>query len=322
MALPTFRHIHCSSRFDRSPESLESDLDGWMDHCSLITLTEVTNDRRAARLQEKGWAYYNARDGIGKDADNCAIAWRKDTWKRQSGTVLRLSSNTFDRVYGMQNLYIWAATVVLIHVNTGHKVLVSVSHPPAHIEGAGGFKTYGDGWQARKRAYLTALTNWSTHVKDMERKRKVDATLIVADWNVNLKTMWFRALLRQHWGPKYTIAWKNMPTSGGSLHGGPTAPDGSPGQGHHDRIIDGTLYRGVKIADGPNLMSRVRSSDHRPYNETFRFLDKGEKPDEDDDAGDTFHGPEWWGFGDYKDDELYWDPKKDFATGEAGGEVL
>jgi hypothetical protein len=318
--LPTFHHIHCSSRFDRSAASLEADLDDWMDQSSLITLTEITNDNRAATMAEKGWAYYNAKKS--RDADNTGICWRTDTWKRKNGLVLRLSSNTFDRLNGRQNLYIWAATVVLVHKSSGHKLLVSVSHPPAHIEGVGGFRTTGEGWAARKNAYLTALTNWHTHVADMERKQHVDATLIVADWNVNLKDQWFRDLLKQRWGKQYIIAWRKMPTAGGSLHGGPTAPAGSPGKGYHDRIIDGTLYRGVKLTDGPNLMSRVVSSDHRPYNETFRFSDVAEKPDTDNDgkaSGDSFSGPEWWGFGDYMDDELY-DLTR--VTGTAGGEVL
>jgi len=319
--LPSFRHIHCSSRFDRSPESLDFDIQVWMESCSLLTLTEVTNNSRAQQMRATGWTYYNSSKG--NDADNCGIAWRNDTWKRKTGTVLRLSSNTFDRVNGRHNLYIWAATVVLVHKDSGHKVLVSVSHPPAHVEGPGGFKTVGEGWAARKRAYLTALTNWHSHVADMERKQHVDATLIIADWNVNLKAQWFRDLLKQKWGKQYIIAWKDMPTSGGALAGGPNAPDDSPGKGHHDRIIDGTLYRGLKIANGPNLMPRVRSSDHRPYNETFRFKTAGERDDSDNNGqgtGDAGHKyPEWWGFGDYMDDEMY---DLNRVTGDVGGEVL
>ncbi len=109
------------------------------------------------------------------------------------------------------------------------------------------------------------------------------------------------------------------------MSGGPNAPKGSPGVSTHDRIIDGTLYRGVKIKDGPNLMPRVRSSDHRPYNETFSFADVGEKPDSDNNGkgtGDTiptYKGTEWWGFGDYMTDEVYALTR---ATGETGGEVL
>jgi hypothetical protein len=319
MALPEFRHIHCSSRYDRSPASLEADLDDWMDNSSLVTLTEITNDRRAAKLQEKGWGYYNARTG--PDSDNCGTCWRLDTWKRTYGAVRRLSSGTFDRVNGMHNLYVYSETVVLRRTDTGHKLLVSVSHLPSHIMGPGGFSKADLGWAARKRATLTALGNWSSHVKDLERKQKTDATLIVADWNLNLKDNWVRALLRDKFGPNYRQAWKVMPTSGGVLHGNQDTPSDGPGMGRGDRIIDGTLYRGVKVTGGPTQMHRVRSSDHRPYSESFQFLGKAEAPDPDTDAtGDVHHGTEWWGFGDYMDDELY--PVEEVATGDAGGEVL
>lgn len=336
--LPTFHHIHCSSRFDRSPASLESDLDTWMGASDLITVTEVTNNARAARLRETGWGYYNA--SIGVDSDNCAVAWDTSTWHRVYGKVVRLSSGTFDRLNGMNNLYIYSCTVVLKHTASGHKLMVSVSHLPSHIEGPGGW-AHIDGWQARKRAVLTALSHWSTHVSSLSLIQRTDAQLIVADWNLNLKATWVRQLLHDTWGSDYALAWQNMPTSGGSLHGGPTAPAGSPGQGHHDRIIDGSLYSGLNVASHPQLMARVSSSDHRPYTEQFTFDSAAGEPAKASAKnkkkkavqvgqnasiyvpgyGNVFHGTAWWGFGDYMDDESYFNPG-DEQTGEAGGEVL
>ena len=317
--LPKFKHIHCSSRYDRSPESLEADLDDWMDHSSLVTLTEITNDRRAATLQEKGWNYYNAR--IGPDSDNCGICWRLDTWKRTFGVVKRLSTNTFDRFNGMHNLYIYSCSVVLKHVTSGHKMLVSVSHLPSHIEGDHGLRSVGVGWEGRKRATRQALNNWATQVKDLERKQHCDGALVIADWNLNLKDQWVWNLIHDQF-TTYRLAWNQMPTAGGAVTGGPSAPQGAPGVSTHDRIIDGTLYRGLKLSDGPNLMARVRSSDHRPYNESFTFLSVGEKEPvdpHDTPSGDVKHPDPWWGFGDTMTDEIY---ALESATGDAGGEVL
>lgn len=339
--LPQFHHIHCSSRFDRSPASLETDLDTWMSESSLVTVTEVTNDARAARLREKGWGYYNAKDDQGRDADNCAIAWENATWHRLTGKITRLSNNTFDRRYGMQNIYIYSCTVVLKNVSSGHKLLVSVTHFPAHIEGPGGWN-HSTGWQARKNAYMNALTNWSKHVKDLSDKMNIDAQLICADWNLNLKADWVQVLLGNHWGNEYSLVWSNFPTDGGSLHGGPAVPNDAPGKGHHDRIIDGSMTNGLSVVNHPSLMARVSSSDHRPYQESFRFdmaagtpakakatakkkhaVQVGQNASVDTPGfGDTFHGEAWWGFGDYMDDEAYFDPSKDYSTGEAGGEVL
>lgn len=319
---PRFNHIHCSSRFDRSPASLDFDLTVWQQQAGLITLTEITQNNRAVTMRAQGWDYYN--HSIGNDSDNCGICWDKSIWKRTFGKILVLESVPFDRLHGRKGVKLYAATVVLKRVDTGHKLLVSVTHMPAHIEGHGGFRTDTEGWAARKQAYLLGLKGWSTHANDLMRKQDVDGALIVADWNLNLKAHWVREMLANHWGPNWHQAWKVFPTDGGALHGGPEVPHDAPGKGHHDRVIDGTLYKGLKVTAGPEQMPRVRSSDHRPYHERFQFANKADHPAPEDGtaSGDTFHQNPWWGFGDYMDDEMYFDPKKDYGEGEAGGEVL
>jgi hypothetical protein len=340
--LPTFKHIHCSSRYDRSAASLDADISVWQQSADLITMTEVSDDNRAAQMRASGWAYY-ATPGGNSGADS-GLCWEIATWNVVSKKSLKMSG-LYDRLNG-RTVAIWSATVVLRHVKSGHKLLVSVSHMPAHVEGTNGFNSDLEGWAARKRAFMTALGIWSTHVKDQVNSQKLDAVLVVADWNVNLKAQWFRQILHDHWGSDYQSAWMHMPTSGGVVPGGAGAPAGSPGQGHHDRIIDGSLYDGLEITAGPNLMSRVQSSDHRPFNESFKFAEKAgtpaktkasdnakgkkKKPREVGQAasvfvngyGNVFHGEEWWGFGDTMDDELYFLPLDEGGWGEAGGEVL
>jgi hypothetical protein len=305
-APPEFDHIHCSSRYDRSASVLEVDLDTWMAECDLLTLTEVSNDQRAVKLREKGWSYFNSK--LNQGQDDVAVAWETEVWKQRTGSTTKLSHTTFTR--GTRPVYSYAADVVLRRADTGHKLLVSVSHMPAHVEGNGDFRTTEDQWQARKKAYLDTLTAWSRLVKDKERKHNTDGTLVVADWNINLKDDWFRQLLKDNWGDKYKQAWTHFPTSGGSLAGGPEAPPGAPGKGYGDRIIDGSLYRDLVVTKEPHLMDRVRSSDHRPYKESFRFMGKAEKPIKDTQdtttgTGNTKPGHIWWGFGDYADDEIY-----------------
>ena len=293
----------------------------WIESCSLLTLTEVTNDRRAVQMRNSGWNYYNASNNQGRDADNCAIAWKTDVWKRDFGVVRRLSTDTFDRFNGMQNLYIYSCSVVLRHVHSGSKLLVSVSHLPSHIEGDHGLNHTSQGWAGRKRATLQALKNWSTQVADLERKKHCDGALVIADWNLNLKDDWVWHLIHDQFDT-YRLAWNNMPTAGGAISGGPSAPKGAPGVSTHDRIIDGTAYKGLKLAGGPTLMDRVRSSDHRPYSESFTFKSASEADPidpHDTPIGDTKKPVAWWGFGDTMVDEIY---ELESATGEAGGEVL
>lgn len=300
---PTFHHIHCSSRYDRSVESLESDLDTWMSKSSLITLTEVASEKRARALREKGWGYYNATAEGGR-ADDAAICWRRDTWLEKQHWLRKLHGpfhSTHQVLSGN-----WSTTVLLRHTESGDTLLVSVSHMPHGVEAQAGFKTTGEYWEDRKKTYQESIKAWSTHIKDLTNKYKPDGALVIADWNVSLKLNWFRDYLADHW-KGYHQAWVRFPTEGGSLTGGPVAPLGAPGKGNHDRIIDGTLYQGLKVTDEPNLMARVRSSDHRPYQESFRFLGKTEDPtpDQTDTTGNVHYGEVWWGFGDYMDDEIY-----------------
>src|SRR4029077_4770724 len=92
-------------------------------------------------------------------------------------------------------------------------------------------------------------------------------------------------------------------------HGGPVAPLGAPGRGTGDRIIDGTLYRGLSVDTAPKLMATAGSSAHRPYKERLKFNARAGSPgattDDDTASGDTSFGEAWWGFGDYMDDEIY-----------------
>lgn len=309
MAQPAFTHIHCSSRFDRSAASLEHDVDDWREQCSIITLTEVANDKRGATLAEKGWGYARAKKDYGRD--ECAVCYRKDTWKQVYFGYKKLNSR--GRVYAGP---VCSCDVILKHATSGHRVLISVTHMPSGVEGSHRWNTRKDHWQARKEAWMSSLENWSTHIKDLDRKHNPDAILIVCDWNLNLKKNWVRDLLHTHWGQGYKQAWVRFPTSGGSLNGGPVAPLGAPGKGTGDRIIDGTLYKGqIQVDTPPNLLATVRSSDHRPYKERFQFLGKADKaPDDEPASGDVSNDDAWWGFGDYMDDEIY---AIEYATEEA-----
>ena len=303
MALPEFTHIHCSSRYDRTSASLEKAVDGWREQSSIITLTEVANDKRGATLREQGWGYARAKKDYGRD--ECAVCYRKDTWALSWQGYKKLNSR--GRVFAGP---VCSGDALLKHKDSGHKLLITVTHMPSGVEGGGGgWRTSNSYWKARREAYLSSLENWSTHIKALKRDKKPDAIMIVADWNFNLKKTWSRNLLKDHFGSGYKQAWVRFPTSGGSLHGGPVAPLGSPGKGTGDRIIDGTLYSGLKVESAPNLMATTASSDHRPYKERFKFASKAGSPgsttDDDTAEGDVSNDDAWWGFGDYMDDEIY-----------------
>jgi hypothetical protein len=288
-----FTHIHCSSRFDRSAASLEADMDDWMAHSSLITVTEVRRDQKAATLREAGWAHYNSP--LGNNADVCAIAWKTSTWHRKDAFVRKLSSVRYVRALANKpGPPTYACNAVLKHVVTDQTLLVSVTHMPAHLEGHWAHPGT-DAWRARKQAYTDAMHGWSNLVLALERRYRPAGVLVVADWNLNLKEQWVRDYMAGHWTKAgLRRAWVHFPTAGGSLGG--------------NRIIDGSYYGGLSVTGGPDLMPRVRSSDHRPYSESFKMvggLKLGSVTAADPATGNLGKGVEWWGFGDYAFDEMF-----------------
>jgi hypothetical protein len=279
-------------------------MDRWMNSCSMITITEVANDRHAATLREKGWGYHNAKKNNG--ADDAGIAWRKDTWYNPWRATRKLTNRTYlDVETGERTTeYVHACSVVLKHVTSGSKILVSVARLPSGLDAAAGFNELEQGWRARKAAYIECNVTWSAWVEQTRIENNVDAIMVVGDWNLDLKADWVREFLTTHWGERFHLTWTHFPTMGSGLGG--------------NRIIDGTLAKHLKIEDdSAKLMDKVASSDHRPYIEHLKF-----KPGDiigEPTTGDTYHGEAWWGFGDYVDDELY--TIEQFA-GSAGGEVL
>jgi hypothetical protein len=274
--------------------SLETAIDNWREISSLITLTEVATANRAQSLREKGWGYWNATAQGGR-ADDAGICWDKSVWREKQHWVRKLYGRFQSTNQVLSGL--WATSALLQHTDSGHLLLVSCSHMPHDVEGKGGFKTVGDGWRARKEAYQSAMKAWSTHIQDLNRRKKPDALIVCGDWNINLKDNWFRSYMLNHWKPlDLKLAWKHFPTEGGSLGG--------------NRIIDGTWYHGMST-DGAELMPRSASSDHRPYKERFT-LGQIEPHDAYDPAsGQIRPGKEWWGFGDYSYDQFFEQVRKD-----------
>src|SRR3954469_24792676 len=133
----SFTHIHCSSRFDRSAEALENDLDNWMARSDLITMTEVGNNGHAARLAEKDWNYFNSKQGGGRD--NCAIAWDTTVWSKVKTHLIQLENVRWYTVGHHVSPHLYAATVLLRNRATDERLLCAVCHLPAHVQGKGAF---------------------------------------------------------------------------------------------------------------------------------------------------------------------------------------
>src|SRR3982751_5404711 len=193
MAHPAFSHIHCSSRFDRSADALEHDLDDWMQRASVITMTEVARSSKEQAMREAGWGYWNAPTSMGVRADDCAVLWDQSEWRQQDHWVRKLHGPWHSVYHVLAGLA--ATTTLLKHTVAGTTMLVSVAHLPSGVEAGGQWRDFGSWWQNRKTAHQNSVTAWATHLRDLSNKKKPDAVLVVADWNLNLKHDWVRNYL-------------------------------------------------------------------------------------------------------------------------------
>lgn len=237
---PRLRHVHSSSRFDRTPVSLLRAAKWYIQMADLVTFTEVANNARVRALRHlPGWGFAQVE---APGQDECALLYLKVKWRLVSVETRRLSEGEIAR--GV----IYALVVVLEHRRTKQLVVVSVAHLPAHVEG--NFRDFNP----QVPVYKECLTELAHMVTDWRANQHYDGILIVADWNLSWRLEWVRDLihgvlpgLRCTWGAD------RLPPKGVGTHG--------------PRPIDYTLtdllvLKAAVTKDDP-------SSDHRPYREVL-----------------------------------------------------
>lgn len=249
-----FTHIHTSSRFDRADVDFRKALASYFDSCDLLTLTEVSAERRERILRgEAQTAGFGTLTGDRNGSDDCGVAWKLSRFTKTWGATVRIGTATAKDVHPFVAVPPSAACVVLQDSRTGLRMLVSVLHTPAGVEFGNGFR---DGavavrlWLARQRA-------WRKVWNDLAREHNVDAILICADWNVDIKRPFFRALFQRiQPGMKPTLRYRALPKRGT----------------HGHRLIDFSFIRGrLRVWRPPVILRHDGSSDHSPFLEVLAF---------------------------------------------------
>lgn len=248
-----FTYEHSSGRFDRSVASVRADLRAWEkdDSISLMSFTEFNLNPRRNALKAAGWSLYNGTEKAG--ADDCVIRWRKDTWTllhRESAVVSRKKSwRTNGRLIPPQHV----TSVLLKHKPTGNTLLVSVAHLPSHVEVRGGLRD-----SHRTEVWRDSTTSWKRHIVSLRSHWHPTASIVTADWNVNLRASWFRAFLGNLF-PGMRPVWSR-----------PYPKRGTDGK----RIIDVPLItQRLGVARCPVLLQH-KSSDHTAFRVVLKWKAK------------------------------------------------
>lgn len=241
-----FNHIHASGRYDRTPKSLAAAVEGYMSKSALITLTEVSAERREQALRnlciEQNWSVVT---GDKSGMDDSAVMWDNDVFKKVAGGTHILSGYTYDAMGGGVCYAAWA----VLALANGKRLLVLAAHQASGVEDGGtlsGAVERVRKWRKDTRA-LKELWN------RLAAKHNVDAISVSCDWNVNIKRLFFRTLFKRKY-PGMTLAPRKPWPARGSLG---------------NRLIDFTFVRGSIRVENVYVMPLNDSSDHKPYVETF-----------------------------------------------------
>lgn len=243
-----YRHVHSSSRFDRSSTSLLRAIARYLSWPGTdISLTEVSGSKRIKVLRR--FPTHRVVNFEGNHArDDCALLISRWRWRNiASGTKL-LSKEAMP---GWNNAWCYAVWSKDVHKSTGLRVVKVVIHFAARVEDSRGYRYKTADDRQNAKAHKEAIRNLNSQIRDWQ-KQGYDV-VVSADWNLDWRRLWVRKMLRREL-PMLNWTW-----------GGPRMPE--RGGTHGTRLIDytGTTMRIEKAS----LMKDDASSDHRPYKEVL-----------------------------------------------------
>lgn len=265
--MTNFKHIHSSSRYDRSVASLANAAKAYAaSGAHIITWTEVERESReqAIRNALPGWRFVS---GDMSYANDCAISFDKDRFGLLFSENFKSTDVPFYDKGGKKKHPQWATNAVLFDRTNNKRLVVVVIHLASGIEGALAAESRAAVGKRKFRFKGTtkAAKNWYASFRGakkranyLKKKFKAQGIVFVADWNIDLKTQWARTLVKTL-APLYLLTWRNVNVRGGT---------------HGNRIIDGTILAGnIGVTKrGAVLFKDDNSSDHRPYVETLTWV--------------------------------------------------
>lgn len=244
-----FTHLHSSSRYDRSPESLQAAALRYSLHADLVTYTEVSSKDRKQAVKDAQPKEFNVVVGEYGPKNDCAIAVRGSKFEILHRENFKASGKTF-QLMGHLTPDLFATTAVIRDRQTLCVFVVTVIHLPASVENDLRLKDRS----TRTATWFDAFTRAKHQANKLKRDFDADGILFVADYNINFKRLWARTLVKTL-APGYNLTWRKTHVRGGT---------------HGQRIIDGTLLRGqIRVVGSAELHRDDPSSDHRPYIETL-----------------------------------------------------
>ena len=248
----TFTHIHSSSLYERSAASLKAAATEYNSVADLVTYTETQAEYRESAIRAANGKEFGFVSGDITYSNDCSIAFRKSKFKLIYKENYKSTNLAYINKRGRKRDPQYATTAVLEDVSNNKRIVVTVIHLAAGVE--------SDLWlkrtTARTRSWYSAFRGAKARANTLKKKFNASAVLFIADFNLDFKKRWARALVKSL-APLYTLTWTKTNVTGGT---------------HGRHLIDATLIRGsLKVKGSAVLFADDNSSDHRPYKEVLTW---------------------------------------------------
>ena len=259
--MTAFKHVHASGRYARTPKTLTASLDHFKAlGASVITGTEADDPARNHAVRRwaraNGWGVQSRTQGTPFPND-AYVVWDKTVWSLVHKEHFKTTNRTWlggaDGTVTVPGQY--AAYAVLEHVATKNRVVFSSTHTPSAVQS-------GPRWSVNARAVASwngSLRGWQLRTNALQDQYAAKASVISADWNVDLHNPFFRGVLKAAF-PGRRLCWTGRMPAKGTFSNGD--------------LIDASLLNGnLRVAAIDVLRDRVTvaSSDHRAFIETLVF---------------------------------------------------
>lgn len=234
-----FIHTHASGRFTATPAEEEAALDDYMSHSAMVTVTEVDANLRARCLKEPGFLAVFGDKG---PRDDCGIALRLSVFKVLDSGTETLSELRYKTEQGKLSDTTEGAYAVVREKATNKIGVTVVVHMPHGMQDQ--LRT-GRITSDVAKAYRDILRGARRLANRLARKFKAHWTMIVGDWNLNIKKPWVQTYLRAAF-PNFKVNWRPpFPMRGSFMLS----------------IIDLALLRGANVTR-PTLLPHRVGFDH------------------------------------------------------------
>src|SRR6478735_7354173 len=113
-----FKHIHSSSRYDRSPEVMERCAKKYNANADLVTYTEVQLEPREQAIKRANGKQFGFVRGDATYSNDCAISYNKSVFRVLYSENFKSTNKTYYNVDGMERTPPYMTIAVLEHSAT------------------------------------------------------------------------------------------------------------------------------------------------------------------------------------------------------------